>query len=200
MIGTKYQFLNYNGVNESQMADMIQREGGGNPFSDKIIIVDEAHNFVSKIVNKIKKPDSLSYRLYEYILSAERCRLVFLTGTPIINYPNEIAILYNMLRGYIHAFILHVDVESTSRVDQRKIDDIFKDFKLHDYIQYNASAKTIVVTRNPFGFVSKYNKKIYEGVTADKKTHINNREFIKRIRTKLEKNNIFLNQEEPKNL
>ena len=56
MIGTKYQFLNYNGINESQMSEMIEREGGGNPFSDKIIIIDEAHNFVSKIVNKIKKP------------------------------------------------------------------------------------------------------------------------------------------------
>ena len=30
-------------------------------------------------------------------MDADNCRLVFLTGTPIINYPNEIAILYNML-------------------------------------------------------------------------------------------------------
>ena len=40
-------------------------------------------------------------RLYEYLMSAENCRVILLSGTPIINYPNEIAILYNILRGYI---------------------------------------------------------------------------------------------------
>ena len=39
-----------------------------------------------------------------YILSANNCRVVFLTGTPIINYPNEIGVLFNMLRGYIKTF------------------------------------------------------------------------------------------------
>ena len=48
------------------------------------------HNFVSRIVNKMGKADSVSYQLYEWLMSAENTRLVFLTGTPIINYPNEI--------------------------------------------------------------------------------------------------------------
>ena len=41
-----------------------------------------------------------------YILSASNCRVIFLTGTPIINYPNEIAVLFNMLRGYIKTFFI----------------------------------------------------------------------------------------------
>ena len=30
-------------------------------------------------------------------MTADNCRIVLLTGTPIINYPNEIAILFNIL-------------------------------------------------------------------------------------------------------
>ena len=58
-----------------------------NPF-DNSVIIDEAHNFVSRIVNKIKEETSL--KLYELVLSANNARVVFLTGTPMINYPNEI--------------------------------------------------------------------------------------------------------------
>ena len=29
-----------------------------NPFDNSVVIIDEAHNFVSRVVNKIKKPDS----------------------------------------------------------------------------------------------------------------------------------------------
>ena len=48
-------------------------------------------------------------KLYELILSANNARVIFLTGTPMINYPNEIAILYNMLRGYIKTFTFTLD-------------------------------------------------------------------------------------------
>ena len=37
-------------------------------------------------------------------MDAENCKIVFLTGTPIINYPNEIAIFFNMLRGRIKTY------------------------------------------------------------------------------------------------
>ena len=98
MILKKYKFLNYNGMRKSHLTDLIeistQEHGTSNPFDNKIIIIDEAHNFVSRIVNKInQKKSSLSTQLYELILSANNCRVVFLTGTPIINYPNEIAII-----------------------------------------------------------------------------------------------------------
>ena len=85
-------------------------ENTSNPFDNKVIIIDEAHNFVSRIVNKLKsKKTSLSTRLYELILSANNCRVVFLTGTPIINYPNEIGVLFNMFRGLLKTFYLKLD-------------------------------------------------------------------------------------------
>ena len=71
MIRAKYRFINYNGLRESHLAGFSDN-GRINPFDNKVIIIDEAHNFVSKIVNKLKKPDSLSMKLYEFLLSAEK--------------------------------------------------------------------------------------------------------------------------------
>ena len=63
-----------------------------------MVIIDEAHNFVSRIVNKLgkKKEPSVFMQLYEYLMNAQNLRIVLLTGTPIINYPNEIGIMFNI--------------------------------------------------------------------------------------------------------
>ena len=108
---------------KSHLRDLTQN-GNINPFDNKVIIVDEAHNFVSRIVNKMGKPDSLNQRLYEYLMTAENCRIVLLTGTPIINYPNEIGILFNILRGYIKTFTVPINVKTAGKVDESKIKSI----------------------------------------------------------------------------
>ena len=43
---------------------------------------------------------------------AENCKIVLLTGTPMINYPNEIAILFNILRGYIKTWTFPLNIKS----------------------------------------------------------------------------------------
>jgi hypothetical protein len=164
MISAKYQFINYNGLRKSNIRDLQSISKSDNPFDDKVVIIDEVHNFVSRIVNKIKKPNSLSYKLYEWLMSAENCRLVFLTGTPIINYPNEIGILFNMLRGYIKTFILTVSVESGEKIDQKKIEDTLSKFAIHDYVEYDTSSKQIILTRNPFGFTNVRKQGKYIGI------------------------------------
>jgi len=68
MINKKYKFINYNGIREGHLGRLIeiskQKQGTSNPFDNKVIIIDEAHNFVSRIVNKIsKKKTSLSLKL-----------------------------------------------------------------------------------------------------------------------------------------
>ena len=93
MIRHKYRFINYNGLRSSHLKELTNNYKK-NPFDNAVLIIDEAHNFVSRIVNKLKKPESLSMRLYEYISSADNAKVVFLTGTPIINYPNELGILF----------------------------------------------------------------------------------------------------------
>jgi len=180
MMEHKYQFIGYNGYRMERLRK-DSNDFTENPFSNKVIIVDEAHNLVSRIVNKINKPDSLSYKLYDYLMSAENCKIVLLTGTPIINYPNEIGILFNILRGYIKTFKIKLTVKTRNTVTLKSITEILKPLKLVDYIEYNANLKTLTITRNPFGFISNYNDSIYKGVEMDEAGNVSDSDFIELI-------------------
>lgn len=170
MIRTKYTDINYNGLNIEKMRQLT-RDYTINPFDNSVVIVDEAHNFVSRIVNSLKKkgkrgergepgtttpPKSISISLYQYLMEATNVRIVFLSGTPIINYPNEIAVLYNILRGYIKTwtFQLTVGEEVRDRINKDSILDFFERsrFRTFDYVEY--SGNKLTVTRNPFGFIN----------------------------------------------
>ena len=151
MIRAKYQFINYNGLLKSHL-NGLTNNGKINPFSNKVVIIDEAHNFISRIVNKRNKPDSLSMKLYEYLLSAEQCRIVLLTGTPIINYPNELGILFNILRGYIRTFNFNLSIRTKGKVDQNIIEKIIGDVIVHDYVEYKPSSKMLVITQKSVWF------------------------------------------------
>ena len=183
MIRAKYQFINYNGLRMSHLNDLTE-DGTMNPFDNKVIIVDEAHNFVSRIVNKIKKPESLSYKLYKYIMSATNCKIIFLTGTPIINYPNEIGVMYNMLRGYIKTFTFYVNIQTDERVTQETIENIISQIEISDYIKYNTSSKTVTVTRNPFGFISVNDRREYKGVNTLKRMGVGRKKCKKANRNR----------------
>ena len=92
MIGQKYDFINYNGINKRQY-DSYSSEGKVNPFDNRIIIIDEAHNLVSRIVNKLKmgpakRKTELAYKIYDDLMRAQNTKIVLLSGTPMINYPN----------------------------------------------------------------------------------------------------------------
>jgi|UniRef100_A0A6C0BYI0 hypothetical protein len=186
MIRSKYRFLNYNGLRNDHIKGLTEN-GKINPFSNKVVIIDEAHNFVSRIVNKLRRPDCLSMQLYHLLMDAEYCRIVFLTGTPIINYPNEAAVLFNMLRGYIKTFIFSLSTRPT----QNDLNNIIqKSGAKHDYVQYENSKTALIVTRNPFGFVNDYKNKRYKGLRFTKAGSLTDDNFIKIMKTNLKSVNI----------
>ncbi len=186
MIQYKYQFIAYNGLRKQHLTNLTKGEGGGkvNPFDNAVVIVDEAHNLVSRIVNKLtkRKEDSTSMQLYELLMSAQNARIILLSGTPIINYPNEIGILFNILRGYIKTWIIKVNFATGSRVTKDTFNKIFSSSSLGgnvtDIIDYNASTTTLTVTRNPFGFVNKTSKGTYDGVRVSERGDMSDDEFI----------------------
>jgi len=172
MIRAKYIDVNYNGMNYAKLEEMTDSYTI-NPFDNSVVVVDEAHNFVSRIVNSLKKmgrkqvmesstpPKSISLALYQYLMSATNVRIVLLSGTPIINYPNEIAVLYNILRGYIKTWTFQVTVGEGfkgTRVTKDSIMEIFEKnrLKVFDYMEYSGNKLTI--TRNPFGFINSTKK------------------------------------------
>ena len=156
MIRSKYKDLNYNGLTKKIMDDITDNYSK-NPFDNSVVIIDEVHNFVSRIVNKTKEQTSISYRLYEYLMSATNARIVLLSGTPLINYPNEIGILFNILRGYIKTWTFPVQIEASA--DKPSRDAVLSWFKTaninrYDYVEF--AGQQLTITRNPFGFVNKY--------------------------------------------
>lgn len=150
MIRAKYLDINYNGLNDRIFNEMTAN-GEKNPFDNSVVVVDEAHNLVSWIVNKLKKPRSMAAKMYDYLMDAENARIVLLSGTPVINYPNEIAVLFNILRGYIKTWEFQI---TSKNFDKEKLLEYFdkENFKIYDYIDYTNGKLSI--TRNPFGFIN----------------------------------------------
>ena len=120
-----------------------------NPFNNKIIVVDEVHNLISTIING----SQISGIIYKLLISAINCRIIFLSGTPVINNPFELAIMFNLLRGYnkIYRFKLN----TIKNVDQ--LYKILSKEKLVDRIIIESNYFDI--TRLPYNFIFDNNRK-----------------------------------------
>ena len=170
MISAKYQFINYNGMRMSHL-NTLTSNFTENPFNDRVVIIDEAHNFISRIVNKLRRPTSLSMRLYELLMTAQNVKIILLSGTPVINYPNEVAIIFNILRGYIKVWKIPLQIGAVSgpqsKVDKKTLDQLFSSLEVLDYMDYNDTSHVLTITRNPFGFVNVNERGQYMGVGLD---------------------------------
>jgi hypothetical protein len=99
-----FEFLHYNAPNfakskedePDQLFDKVR-------LDNKIIVIDEVHNFVSLIVNAMRAKRPRGIRIYNKIMKAKNIKIIALSGTPIINFPFEAAILINLLVGYLNS-------------------------------------------------------------------------------------------------
>jgi len=85
-----YTFIKYNGLT-AKSVEMYTSSF----FDNSIVVIDEAHNFISQSTHI----GTLNYRLYQHLKAARNCRILLLSGTPAINHPIEIAACLNLLRG-----------------------------------------------------------------------------------------------------
>ena len=192
MISTKYTFINYNGLRAKKLNDLTSGYTK-NLFDNSVVIIDEAHNLISRIVNKLKKekdipeddrgekehlPTNLATKLYEYLMSANNAKIVLLSGTPVINYPNEFAILFNILRGYIKTWKIPLNIKTTNKINKEVLQKMLLGEKSHDYLDYSPTSKILTITRNPFGFKNRIKKTgEYQGVSTHKKDEKGNNTF-----------------------
>ena len=167
MIRSKYTDINYNGLNMRRM-ELLTGGFTHNPFDNAVVVIDEAHNFVSRIVNKIKQPKSIAYILYDYLMNATNVKIVLLSGTPIINYPNEIGVLFNILRGYIKTWTLPISWEKAEKLNTDTILKMLDDdnFKTFDYVDF--ADNKLVITRNPYGFINAKKRGALKGHKQEK--------------------------------
>ena len=210
MIRQKYTFINYNGLRAQKLNEMTSGYTR-NIFDNSVIVIDEAHNLISRIVNKLKKepvisgeekkqkkaekekaeesekkenifgediPLNLATKIYYMLLRARNAKIILLTGTPVINYPNEFGILFNILRGYIKTWKIPLNVQTSKKINKETIEEILIGEKTHDYIDYSPASKILTITRNPFGFKNKVKKESgYQGVSNQTKDETGNNTF-----------------------
>lgn len=143
IIESNYNFINYNGLSKAKLLELSK---SGNPFDNKCIIIDEVHNMVSGIVNG----GIIGTALYKLLWSAKNCKLIMLSGTPIINYPYEIAYLINLITGPKIRYTLQVTKKSD--FDIKDIESVMKSNTQVDYIKIDPNNKTINFTLLPEGF------------------------------------------------
>jgi hypothetical protein len=176
MVKKKYNFINYNGIRMDTF-NKTYIINGVNPFSNSVVVIDEAHNFVSRIVNKIKsdkqasdyfkeedvlsvsnsigkrKTDSISLLLYDLLMRAENCHIVALSGTPIINYPCELGTLFNIINGYNRCFKIKPLLKGGFKPSQQYFTDLFRENKSIDFIEYDNHNNELKITKNRYGFI-----------------------------------------------
>jgi len=193
LITLKYEFINYNGIRNKQF-DEITYNGKVNPFDNRVVIIDEAHNLISRIVNKLKlskvsRDATLAYKMYTLLMRAQNSKIVMLSGTPMINYPNEIGILFNILRGHIVTWSVPLTIgDAAGKITEDAIKAILRKSNTVDHITFRA--KLLEITRTPFGFINQYTNDKYDGVIFDDLGTISDDAFIDNIREILKKHSI----------
>ena len=93
------------------------------PFNEEVIIFDEVHNFISQIKND-KGPAKL---FYNWIINSKDVKIIFLSGTPTINKPSEIAYLFNMLKGSIDVYDFTIKMDGDIDDISKRLKEIFYD-------------------------------------------------------------------------
>lgn len=126
------------------------------------------------------------YLLYRLLEGARNSKIIGLSGTPLINFPEEISILVNLLGGYIHT--ASFTVSPASDVNQKAIREILTTHEYIDFQEVKLEGLNIAVllTCLPDGM-----RKVVKGVQrvpADEKTPTireNVDDVIRRILAKL---------------
>lgn len=102
-IVNEYQFVTMNASNmitqlqkKDDLIDEMLSEVNKFNLDNKVIIIDEAHNLFNSIVNGSKN----SNEFYELVMKSKNIKIIFLTGSPIINNFFEIVPALNMCAGY----------------------------------------------------------------------------------------------------
>ena len=183
-----YEFVHYDGLRSTNIKNLTKPR----MYDNKVIVIDEVHNFMLGVSNQGFKPRlykkseleqlPLKSQLYSSLMNAKNSKLVLLSGTPIINSPHEIAYTMNLLRGKVPTYVYELK-------GIIKKEDVNKIFEKNPYIDthnviYAANTSRIEFQLVPTGFKKSRGKL----VTDDDKTfNLNNATKVNTMLNKLAK-------------
>lgn len=155
-IKNKYNFVSLNSSNmfnqlikdiakksssdfEKQMGTLAEKLQDVN-LENIMLIIDEAHHFFNGITNGSEN----AIKLYDIIMKTKNIKLIFLTGTPMINSPFELVPCFNMLKGMLRRNnTLFPEIEEEFKnyfIDETKVKNkhIFQN-RILGYVSYYGS-------------------------------------------------------------
>ena len=148
IIKKRYTFISMDGITSKNMdkylADRI--------LDDAVLVVDEVHNITNSMAKE--KPGVRASGVRKLIMEAKNLKCVFLSGTPMINDPYEVAQLFNLLRGYTETYTYTLNAIGTSSSSFKSLEKIVESHPLVNQYIVRQRDKQIIVTQNPYGFVN----------------------------------------------
>ena len=173
----KYSFISYNANNTTAQ---IKKIGS---LDNKVIIIEEVHNLISKIMSGINGTSKQGLEIYNFLMNAQNAKIIALSGTPLINDPFEVAILFNILRGYIELTYFAIFKVPGIYGEEWKLGDLEQELmnnNLIDYLEINKINKSIEFHIK----VKSYSEKYREVLEFIEKTCSNKGLIIKFIEVK----------------
>lgn len=139
-----YRFVSYSGMSCQNIRAQFTAEN--NPFDNSIVVIDEVHVLVELIAKNLADNSSPFPLLYEWLLDAEGCRVIALSGTPRAHKLTDLGVLYNLVYGYMKVWTVHTP-------------KLIEDPKMKRFIhQQRSEGKKLEVTRTPYGFEANYDQ------------------------------------------
>lgn len=151
MINSRYNFIHLDGLNEKRLLSMVENR----VLDNSVLIIDEVHNLTNAMAKEF--PGVRGKYLKQLIMDAENLKLVFLSGTPMINNLYEVGQLFNLLRGWIHTFnyVIKPLDRGNSPVPVSKMEQTLNEsIKSVDHFMIQKKDNLITLTRNPIGFLN----------------------------------------------
>lgn len=99
-IDENYTIIKYNGISINKLEKCIEDR----ILDNKFVIIDESHNIISMITNYLSEESNTKQNMkgrlfWKLFMNSTNTKFLFLSGTPILNYPKELSAIFNILQG-----------------------------------------------------------------------------------------------------
>lgn len=145
IIHNRFEFINIDGLRKNRIREMTKDKT--NPFDNKCVVIDEVHNLISRVFNK----RDIGSSIYKLLMKAQNCKLILLSGTPMINYPHEISYLINLITGFRE--IHELKAKNSSEFKPSSIGKVLEANSHVDNYNIDINTKKITIELLPKGFV-----------------------------------------------
>jgi superfamily II DNA or RNA helicase len=169
LIHEKYTFISSNASNTLAQMKAVD-------FDNHVVIIDEAHNLVSRMVGGLDGDNKQGRGIYEKLMNAKNCKIIALTGTPVVNDIYEAAVLMNVLRGYMYITvydIVHVSPKYGKNWNLRQLEEKLEAEEYVDYLEINKANRTILFNLRIQPWDTDYEKVLIKIAEIAKELEIN---------------------------